>query len=426
MKPRTFVFPPARRAQLLRLALICSLGAGICRSAGAADDEAADRARANLTRFQALRKERPADGVLIFYEAIIRLGLGEREPAFALLRSLEGRKLGLIPARGVGFDEVWDDPQFAAIRKKLADEEPRTPDSPVAFRLRDPRLIPEGIAYDAKGDRFYIGSIAQRKIVVSDGKDQTRDFSLPDDKLDAILGLAVDAAGAHLYAVSTNGFEESARKERRNAVVCYDLRSGHLVDRFPAPEALQLNDLAIAPDGTLFATDSAGGTIFRKKPAENSLAPLGEKGALRGANGIALAPDGTLYVTLSTGIARVDTASGQPTRLPQPETVVTGGIDGLYWQGGDLFGIQNTTNPGRVIRIALADKGTRIRGLTVLQSHSHPDFHEPTTGAIAHGALNVIGNSYVGHYQPDGTIKDAGELKDTAVIAVALQPRPAS
>ncbi|HEX4665579.1 MAG TPA: hypothetical protein VH207_03185 [Chthoniobacterales bacterium] len=77
---------------------------------------------------------------------------------------------------------------------------------------------------------------------------------------------------------------------------------------------------------------------------------------MRGANGIALAPDGTLYVTLSTGIARVEPASGEPTRLPQPETVVTGRIDGLYWHEGDLLGIQNSTNPGRVIRIAWPTK----------------------------------------------------------------------
>ncbi|MBA2435933.1 MAG: hypothetical protein H0V54_12790, partial [Chthoniobacterales bacterium] len=193
--------------------------------------------------------------------------------------------------------------------------------------------------------------------------------------------------------------------------------------RFPAPEAIQLNDLAVAPDGTLYVTDSASGTLFRRKPKETTLTRFGEAGGLRGANGIALAPDGALYVTLSTGIARVDATTGEPTRLPQPDDVVTGGIDGLYWHDGDLFGIQNVTNPGRVVRIALTDKGARIAGLTVLQSHHHPEFAEPTTGVIANGALNVIGNSYVGHFQPDGTIKDAAELKGTAIIAVPLRPR---
>jgi hypothetical protein len=35
----------------------------------------------------------------------------------------------------------------------------------------------------------------------------------------------------------------------------------------------------------------------------------------------------------------------------------------------------------------------------------------------------VIGNSYVGHYQPDGTIKDADQLKGTAIVAVPLDQK---
>ncbi len=243
----------------------------------------------------------------MFYEAIVQLNLGKRETALELLRSLKGRKLGLVPARGLGFDEVWEDADFAVIRQTLAGEEPRTPYSPTAFRLNDPKLVPEGIAYDAKGERFFLGSIARRKIIVTDGKGETRDFSGPNDKLDAVLGLAVDREREYLCAVSTNGFEEAAKKERRNAVIRYELKSGRLLDRLAAPAAMQLNDLAIAPDGTLYVTDSASGTLFRKQPAEKALAPFGKKGGLPGANGIALAPDGALYVALSTGIARVDT-----------------------------------------------------------------------------------------------------------------------
>src|SRR5205823_5940509 len=144
-------------------------------------------------------------------------------------------------------DAVWNDPEFQTIRKELTDEEPQTPVSPVAFRLKDPKLIPEGIAFDANGERFFIGSIAQRKIIVRDAKSQVRGFSSPSDKLDTVLGLAVDAERGHLYAVSTNGFLDEANMERRNAVVRYDLKSGRRMDRFAAPEAMQLNDLTVAP-----------------------------------------------------------------------------------------------------------------------------------------------------------------------------------
>jgi hypothetical protein len=407
--------------KLERVSLLLAVGIGsLAAWAQSAPDDPSVAARASLERIQALRKERPGDGVLVFYQALVHVSLGERDAALELLRSLKGRKLGLIPVRDVGFDSVWDDQEFQKIRKALADDEPQTPASPVAFRLKDPKLIPEGIAYDAEDKRFFIGSVAQHKIVAAHEKELS-DFSSPTDRLDAVLGLTVDPTCRHLYAITTNGVEESAKKERRNAVVQYDLKDGHLTDRFAAPDAMQLNDLAVAQDGTLYVTDSETGSLFRKKPEEKALTKFGATGALRGANGIALASDGALYVTLSTGIARVDTATGEPTRLPQPDTVVTGGIDGLYWHDGDLIGIQNSTNPGRVIRIALTDKGMRIAGVTVLQSHHHPEFNEPTTGAIANGALHVIANSYVGHYQPDGTIKDTADLKRTAIVAVPLQ-----
>jgi sugar lactone lactonase YvrE len=404
----------------VRLTLLCSLWSYGSVFSHPADDSA-NATRASLERIQTLRKERPIDGLLIFYQALLQLRLGEREPALELLRSLKGRRLGLIPYRDSGFDAVWDDPKFQEIRKALADEELQTPVAPVAFRLTDPKLIPEGIAFDPGSKRFLIGSIAQRKIVVTDGKGEARDFSQPSDKLEGVLGLRVDPTEKYLYAVSTNGSEEGAQKERRNAVVQYDLESGRLIDRFPAPNALQLNDLAVAGDGTVYVTDSDGGTLFRKKPGENDLTPFGATGALRGANGITLSDQGLLYVAISTGIARVDTTNGEPTRLPQPDTVVTGGIDGLYWHEGDLLGVQNGTNPGRVVRIALTEKGSRVAGLTVLQSHHHPEFDEPTTGAIANGVLYVVGNSYVGRYQPDGTIKDADKLKGTAIVAVPLR-----
>jgi hypothetical protein len=408
-----------RRLFSISLAGLVLLTMGAYCAAAEEDPKAA--VRASLERIQALRKERPGDAVLVLFQAMTHLNLGERDAAFELLRNLKGRKLGLIPARGLGFDSVWEDPEFQKIRRELAEDEPKTPDSPVAFRLKDPKLIPEGIAYAPDSGQFFIGSIAQRKIVVTDAKGDARDFSKTSDKLDAVLGLAVDPERGHLYAVSTNGFLEEAKAGRRNAVLRYHLKTGGLLDRFDAPEAMQLNDLAVAPDGTLYVTDSMSATLFRKKPEEKTLTRFGAAGALRGGNGIALGKDGMLYVASSTGILRLDTTTAEPARLPQPDSVMTGGIDGLYWHEGDLIGVQNVTNPGRVIRIGLADKGTRIADVTVLQSHHHPDFDEPTTGTIANGALHVLANACVGHYQPDGKIKDEAELKGTAIIAVPLK-----
>ncbi len=175
-----------------RLLLACVVAtANFCSADPTDDSKSVTRTR--LERIQSLRKERPNDGVLIFYEAITRIDLDDRDAAFALLRSLQGRKLGLVPVRDAGFEAVWDDPEFRKIREKLAQEESRTPDAPVAFRLGDPKLIPEGIAYDPKQDRFLIGSVAQKKIVSANRKGEVKDFSGPEDNLDCVLGLFVEA-----------------------------------------------------------------------------------------------------------------------------------------------------------------------------------------------------------------------------------------
>lgn len=386
----------------------------------AASEAEVAAARASIARIQTLRAERPGDGVLVYYQALAHARIGEGDAAVAELRSLLGRRLGLIPVAQIGFEPVWNEPAFQAVRQQLIDEEARTPDAPVVLRLRDPKLIPEGIAHDPVARRHYVGSIAQRKIVVVDAKARARDFSRASDRLDAVLGLAVDRTRRHLLAVSTNGFEDSAKVERRNAVLRYDLRSGRRLQRLDAPEAMQLNDLAVAADGTLYVTDSASHSLFRARPGDTALARHGEAGSLRGANGIAIADDGALYVTLSTGIARVDPSTGKSQRLPQPDSVMTGGIDGLYWHRGDLVGVQNSTNPGRVIRIALADGGARIAGVTVLQSHHHPAFVEPTTGTLVGQSLHVIANSHVLNHQPDGSLRDVASLRPTEIVAVPL------
>lgn len=374
-----------------------------------------------LQRIRELRQQRPGDGLLVYYEAMTHAAMGRAEPAVAALRQLAGRQLGLVPSRTAGFGLVWEHPDFQAVRRRLMEEEPATAQAPVIRQLRDPHLIPEGIAHDGRRAVHYVGSIAQRKIVAVDAHGKVADFTSAADRLQAVLGLAVDPPRDRLCAVSTNGFELAAQRQRHNEVVCWGLATGRVIQRVAVPDALQLNDLAFAADGSLFVTDSAAGTLRVLRPGQGHMVLVGEAAALRGANGVAVSPDGSVYVTLSTGIARVQPLTGHTLRLPQPDDVVTGGIDGLYWHEGDLVGIQNVANPGRVVRIALAEDGQRIVGLSVLQSHHHPAFVEPTTGVVVGGALHVIANSHVASYQPDGTVQHPEALQPTTIVAVPLR-----
>src|SRR5438067_3889367 len=188
---------------VLVLVLVLAIAA-LLPPAGHAQPDPDARARASLERIQALRIERPRDGALTYYQAMVQAQLGERDAALAALRMLLGRRLGIVPAEGSGFDGLWRDADFQSLRQRLAAEEPKTPAAPVRLRLHDAQLIPEGIAWDGAGRRFFIGSIAQHKIVALDRAGREHDFSRSADRLDAVLGMAVDARHRQLLAVSTN------------------------------------------------------------------------------------------------------------------------------------------------------------------------------------------------------------------------------
>ena len=404
----------------LLLACTAALPGAACAEAASAPAAAASSPlQLQLEAIRRLQAQRPGDGLLVYYEAMTLARLGERALALEQLRALAGRRLGLVPVRGL-FESLWDDADFQALRLQLWEEEPRTPEAPAVHRLQDARLIPEGIAWDARRGVHYLGSIARRKVVKVDRAGRVRDLSRPGDDLEAVLGLALDARRDRLCAVSTNGFEAAGAGMPRNAVVCWNLATRRVSARADFAEARQLNDLAFTPDGSLFVTDSAEGSLWRWTLGTRPVR-VGAAGALRGANGVAVAP-GAVYVALSTGIARVDPATGALERLPQPDDALTGGIDGLYWDEGALLGVQNVPNPGRVIRLALDEAGRRITGVHVLQSHHHPDFAEPTTGALVGRHLHVIANSHVEHYQPDRSLRDVQALRGTVIVAVPTRP----
>lgn len=406
----------------LLVAATCCLWdvAALAQDAAAPNTESADAAR--LARIQALRAQRPNDGLLIFYEAMARGDLGQRDAALDLLRSLHGRRLGLLPTQGIGFAALWADAEFQRVRQELIDDEPRSVQALVALALTDVRLVPEGLAHDARSGRFFLFSVPGHKVVAVSRGGKLSDFSRPTDELDAVLGLAVDLRGRRLCGVSTNGFEARGKAQRRNAVVCWDLRTSRRLARHDVPAAKQLNDLAFAPDGSIVVTDSEEGSLWRLRRGDATFSLLGEPGALRGANGVAVAPDGAIFVTLSTGIARINPADDRVRRIDQPDDVVSGGIDGLYWWRGRLIGVQNTPNPGRVIELQLDSTGQAITGMRVLQSHHHPEFDEPTTGALVGDSFYVIANSYVTRYQPDGSIQNRPQpMKGTRLLRIGLQ-----
>lgn len=387
--------------------------------AGHADDGDA-AARRSIDSVQQLLRERPTDPTLWYYLARAQGAAGDVRACVASLERVAELGEGFLPTRDL-FAKPWDDAGFQAVRAKLEKKLPRLDYAAATFELEDRGLLPEGVALDAKSGNFYVGSTAEHKILRVQPDHSVAELAGAAASLDSVLGLAMDGPRRILYAVSTSAITEPAAKKPRNAIVAFDVDTGRLVRRVDVPDAVQLNDVTVAPGGaTVYTTDSGGGAVFEISET-GAVRAVVARGQLRGSNGLAVSPDGKrLYIAHATGLAMVDIASGDLRRVAIPARETVAAIDGLYaWQDG-LIGVQNVTNPGRVIWMPLAHDGLSITRVQTLLSHHHPSLDEPTTGALGADAFYLLAATGVSRLQPDGRIDHPETIPKPTVLRVLL------
>jgi hypothetical protein len=372
-----------------------------------------------LTIIQARLKDRPNDANLHFYLARVQAERGDAKACVAELVKTAQLGDGFLPAKDEGFEKVWNDPDFQDQRARMEKKLPRLDYAPTEIELEDNTLIPEGMAYDAPSDSFFVGSIARHKIVRIEPGNDVKDFAV---NLDSVLGLAVDSPRRMIYAVSTSALTAEGRKNRRNSIVEYEIDSRNLKRRVDIPNAVQLNDVAVAPGGRVFTTDSGSGAVYEIK-ADNTVRTLAEPGALPGANGLAASPDAKhLFVAHNTGIATIDLDSGAIKQLVNDSRETVAAIDGLYQWHGQLIGVQNVTTPGRVILITLSGDGTHIAKVQTMLSHHHNRLDEPTTGAPTDHGFFLLAATGVAHYNDEGKIEAADKVPKPTIVKVLLNP----
>lgn len=369
---------------------------------------------------QALER-RPGEAMLFYWEAATWADCGQLESSLSALARTREAASGFLPVRAVGFEKVWDEPRFQRVYEEFESALPRIGErATVAYTVRGADLIPEGIAYDEPGGALYIGSIAKGELIRVRGD---RQEVIADRRagLVNVLGLAVDAPARRLYAVNTNALSPPADGSLRNEVLVFDLDKGALLGRLMASDAGQLNDVAVGASGYVYASDSRNGAVYQcPRDVDGEFKVLVAPGSLSGANGLAVAENGALFVAHTTGVSRVDVKTGAVTPLANSTRETVGAIDGLYWRDGALLGIQNATNPGRVIQIGLDESLTNIAEVRTLLSHHHPALNEPTTGALAGDRLLVLANSYVAVLDETGKIRDRSVPRDPVVLAIDL------
>jgi sugar lactone lactonase YvrE len=253
-----------------------------------------------------------------------------------------------------------------------AAEQPAPPSLPDSIVAQRGGFVPEGVEYDAKRMRFLVGSIREGTIFQV-GNDGAVTPAITDPELKSSVGIEVDEARDRLIVANADGavFQPDGGKGQAKIAV-YDLSNGARLAMIdvgtsivPSPPDLVhfVNDVAVAADGTIYATDTRAGVVYRVDTEYTGSVFVGRDAFMAQPflNGIEVHPNGYLLVadTMAGTLYKIpiDNPTAPATvSLPEPMT----GADGMAWHpDGSLIVVRNGQN--RVVALKSDDDWSSAR-----------------------------------------------------------------
>jgi hypothetical protein len=274
------------------------------------------------------------------------------------------------------------------------------------------RLV-EGIAWDRRTGRLFAGTVVSRALLVREPLGWVKVEGL---NAGSLFGLAVDWRRELLWVASGRVEQTPSPETAFRGLIALDLNSLEVARRLAAPGDGSPADIAVAADGTAYASDPVSGAIYRARPGDAALSVLVAPGRFRSAQGLVPAADGRrLYVSdYGVGLAVVNLADGSVGRLESDVTTMLDGIDGLHAVNGGLIAVQNGTNPRRILLLTLNRNGTRIAAVRVLESN-HEAWGEPTLGFVRGDEFVYVADAQWERYGAGGAPQGEGEPRTTPI-----------
>jgi sugar lactone lactonase YvrE len=385
-----------------------------------------ERALWTLERLSALR---PNVGRLRFDLALAYAARGEKTKTYDLLVKMQGQGYGYDLAKDARFAKVADTPVWDYIVKNLQINLDPFGEGEVAFELPNGDHLYESIAWDPKRKDFLVGSVRDGTISRVGPKGGTHGFIAPDadNGLWSVYALDVDAEHDVLYTASTASvyFKGLDKTDFGKAgVFKFRLSDGKLLDKYLLPvdgSPHTLSSLAVGKDGNVYVADGVRNEIWRLDGGALKL--LWKDPRLVSIRGLAASGDGKrlYFADHALGVFGIDLARGSAFDLRyDPDSLVLGGVDGLYWYDGTLVVIQNDMQPKRIMRLSVAEDGRTITKAMPLDA-SKPELTLPTTGTIGGDKLYFIANSQKNEYGTYGSPRDAGKLEAVKIYRSDLR-----
>jgi hypothetical protein len=377
-------------------------------------DDAAE-VREQIASVEKLLPQLADRGAALYFLSTAKQHLGETLEALKLLKECLALREGFDPAGSPSLKVLKGSKEFDDLVASVHRDFPSVAQARLAFITEEKDLVPEGLAYDAGQNLFYLGSLNRRKIVKITAEGRVSDFvPAGRDNLLPVLGIRLDPGDGTVWA---NSWAEATQ---HSELLHFDA-AGKLLGRYAPADAAKhgFNDLVVRKSGEVLLTDSVSNQVFRVDPSAHMFTPLPVHRPVSGPNGIALADDDReLFIADDFGVVRVSLEDGASSDVnPGPRSTLAG-IDGLYWRKDSLIAVQNGIGSPRIAAFKLSKDGTRVTQTTVLENRS-AFTSLPTTGAIRGNDFYFIVNSQVDNMN-GGKVMDVTKLAAIRIAVVRL------
>lgn len=366
-----------------------------------------DAAREAYTAALALRPDSPR---YLHGLAAAQALTGRPDEALATLRRLTALGVATPVERDAAFASLQGTPAFNALRSALAANRAPRGEADLLVELPGRTGLIEGLAFrDRTGDLF-LGDVHRRCLWRRDRDGRVTRFSAEDEELLGVFGLALDESRQTLWAATSavpemTGFTQD--KKGLAALAAFSLLTGELRRIVDVPSDGRdhvLGDLLVAPDGTIYATDSAAPIIWRYLPGAEEMDKLVEYPGFVSLQGLVLTNRTLLVADYANGLFAIDLSDSAPVvrALAPPPDATLLGLDGLAPAPDGLFAVQNGVTPQRLVRIGLSPDLTTVTGLTVLAA-ALPHLDDLALVTLVNGRPTFLANAGWDSFDPAKT-----------------------
>jgi hypothetical protein len=320
------------------------------------------------------------------------------------------------------FVGLRDLPEYKSILERFLKNKTAVARSEVAFKLPDAGIIPEDIDFDPQSNTFLITSVLEKKIVRVSSSGQASFFASSPSGW-PMLAIKVDATHNRVWTteVALDGFTAAPKSDwGKSAVLCFDLRTGRLLNRIEGPPHTALGDMALIDAGVPIVSDGERGGVYRVEDGrlvlingKDFISPQ-TPAVLPGGRAVAV-PD------YARGIGILDLEDGSVHWLNHEggAKVALNGVDGLYYADGALILTQNGTSPERVVRMKLDGALTKVASEEIIE-RATATLGDPTHGVVVGDQFYYIANSGWDVLDEHGDLKAGAKLSQGLVMRFRL------